>query len=95
LFGFIGSFIFGVSARVIRCFLLLKPMNDTTNIVALWFVQIGFSILVIGRFADLDQNVVSTGLILSSVGAVLYVYALRGLEPSSGQARRFAVGYER
>ena len=95
LFGFIGSFIFGVSARAIRGFLLLKPMHETTNIVALWIVQIGLTILVIGRFADLDQNVASTGLILSSIGAALYVYALRVLEPSSGQARRFAVGYER
>ena len=92
LFGFIGSFIFGVSARAIRGFLLLKPMHETTNVVALWLVQIGLTILVIGRFADLDQNIASTGFILSAVGAALYVYALRVLEPSSGQARRFAVG---
>jgi uncharacterized protein involved in response to NO len=95
LFGFIGSFIFGVSARAIRGFLLLKPMHETTNLVSLWIVQAGLTILVIGRFADLDQNVASTGLIFSSIGAALYVYALRVLEPSSGQARRFAVGYER
>jgi hypothetical protein len=48
LFGFIGSFIFGVSARAIRGFLLLKPMHETINIVALWLVQIGLTILVIG-----------------------------------------------
>jgi hypothetical protein len=95
LFGFIGSFIFGVSARAIRGFLLLKQMHETTNIVALWFVQMGLTILVIGRFADLDQNVASVGLVLSAVGAALYVYALRVLEPSSGPIRRFAIGYER
>ena len=95
LFGFIGSFIFGVSARAIRGFLLLKPTHERTNIAALWLVQLGLTLLVIGRLADLDQNVVSIGLILSSTGAAFYVYALRVLEPASGQARRFAVGYER
>ena len=95
LFGFISSFIFGVSATAIRGFLLLKPMYERVNVVALWLLQLGLTLLVIGRFADLDQNVVSIGLILSSTGAALYVYALRILEPSSGQPRRFAVGYER
>jgi uncharacterized protein involved in response to NO len=95
LFGFISSFIFGVSARAIRGFLLLKPMYERLNIVSLVLIQIGLITLVVGRFADLDQSVASTGLILASLGAVLYVFALRVLEPASGPVRRFAIGYDR
>ena len=95
LFGFISSFIFGVSARAIRGFLLLKPMYERLNIVSLTLIQIGLVTLVIGRFADLDQSIASTGLVVTSLGAILYVIALRVLEPASGPVRRFAVGYVR
>jgi len=95
LFGFISSFIFGVSARAIRGFLLLKPMYETLNVVALVLVQTGLVILIVGRFADLNQDVVSTGLIVASAGALLFVYAIRAMEPASGPVRRFAIGYER
>ncbi len=95
LFGFISSFIFGVSARAIRGFLLLKPMHERVNRIALGLVQIGLVLLIAGRFTELDQSVVSAGLTLASSGAILYVFALRVLEPASGPIRRFAVGYER
>jgi uncharacterized protein involved in response to NO len=95
LFGFIASIIFGVSARAIRGFLLLKPMYERANRLALGIIQLGLVILIVGRFADLDQGVASAGLILASIGALLYVYALRVLEPAAGSAKRFAVGYER
>jgi hypothetical protein len=95
LFGFISSFIFGVSARAIRGFLLLKPMHERLNTLSLGLIQIGLITLTIGRFADLDQNVASVGLIVASMGAICYVIALRVLEPASGPVRRFAVGYER
>ncbi|MBT4124769.1 MAG: hypothetical protein HOJ22_06535 [Chloroflexi bacterium] len=95
LFGFISSFIFGVSARAIRGFLVLKPMYERLNVVSLALIQIGLITLVIGRFADLEQGVASVGLILASLGALLYVFALRVLEPASGPVKRFAVGYAR
>jgi hypothetical protein len=95
LFGFISSFIFGVSARAIRGFLLLKPMHERLNTLSVGLIQLGLITLIIGRFADLDQNVASTGLIVASMGAICYVIALRVLEPASGPVRRYAVGYER
>ncbi|NQW19299.1 MAG: NnrS family protein [Chloroflexi bacterium] len=95
LFGFIASFIFGVSARAIRGFLLLQPMHERTNRISLLLVQLGLLTLIVGRFANLDQGVASTALILASSGAGMFVYALRVLEPSSGPIRRFAVGYAR
>lgn len=95
LFGFISSFIFGVSARAIRGFLLLKPMHERVNRISLGTVQIGLVVLIAGRFLDLDQEIASSGLIIASVGAIFYVFALRVLEPASGPVRRFAVGYER
>ncbi len=95
LFGFISSIIFGVSARAIRGFLLLKPMYERLNIAALVFVQVGLVLLIAGRFADLDQIVASLGFITASLGALVYVFALRVLEPASGPVKRFAVGYAR
>lgn len=81
LFGFISIIIFGVSARAIRGFLLLKPMYERLNIAALVFVQVGLVLLIAGRFADLDQIVASLGFITASLGALVYVFALRVLEP--------------
>ena len=95
LFGFISSIIFGVSARAILGFLLLKPMYERVNIAALVLVQIGLVMLIAARFADLDQIVASSGFITASAGALLYVFAIRVLEPASGPVRRFAVGYVR
>jgi hypothetical protein len=95
LFGFISSFIFAVSARAIRGFLILKPMFERLNWIALGLAQVGLATLIVGRFAELDQEIASAGLVLVSLGALLYVYALRVLEPPDGIARRFAVGYDR
>jgi uncharacterized protein involved in response to NO len=95
LFGFIGSFIFAVSARAVRGFLLLKPMYERVNFVSFWLLQAGLATQVIGRFADMDLKVASTGLILCSVGSVLFVFAVRVLEGPSGPIRRFPVGYDR
>ncbi len=94
-FGFVSSFIFAVSARAVRGFLLLKPMYERVNLVAVAGVQFGLVVLVVSRFAELTEGVASTGLILAALGVVLYVYSLRVLEPASGPVRRFAVGYER
>lgn len=95
LFGFISSFIFGVSARAIRGFLLLKPMYGGLNRIAVGLIQSGLLLLVVARFADLDQQIASAGLIVVSAGASLFVLGIRVLEPPSGPVRRFAVGYER
>ena len=93
LFGFISSFIFGVSARAIRGFLVLKPMYENLNRVALVMIQTGLIVLIVGRFLDLDQAIASVGLVLLAIGAGTFTYALRVLEPASGPTRRFAVGY--
>ena len=67
LFGFISSFIFGVSARAIRGFLVLKPMYENLNRVALVMIQTGLIVLIVGRFLDLDQAIASVGLVLLRV----------------------------
>lgn len=95
LFGFVGSFIFGVSARAIRGFLVLKPAHLRVNRAALAIVNSGLVVLVIVRFAEFDQTFASIGLMLIASGALLYVLALRILEPAAGVARRFTVGYRR
>lgn len=95
LFGFIASFIFGVSARAIRGFLLLRPMFERLNRVALGLIQFGVVVLIVARFGDLDEAVASAGMIIIAAGALSYVMALRILEPPSGVAKRFPVGYLR
>lgn len=95
LFGFITSFIFAVSIRALRGFLLLKPLHERANLASFLLLQAGLVILLIGRFADLGQDVVSTGFILCAVGLLVFVYAERILESPSGPIRRFPVGYDR
>ncbi|MDP6081094.1 MAG: NnrS family protein [Arenicellales bacterium] len=95
LFGFIASFIFGISARAIRGFLLLKPMHERMNRLSFVLVQIGLAVLVVGQFGELDQRVASVGLILTSVGAGMFILALRVLEPAGKSVFRIAIGYER
>ena len=95
IFGFIMSFIFGISAKAIRGFLLLKPMHERMNRLSLVMVQLGLVVVIVGRFGELGQVVAPVGLILTSVGAGLFTVALRVLEPASKSVRRILVGYKR
>jgi hypothetical protein len=95
IFGFITSFIFGISARAIRGFLLLKTMHERMNRVSLILVQVGLAVLIVGRFGELGQVVAPVGLILTSVGAGLFIVALRVLEPTNKSVHRIAIGYKR
>jgi hypothetical protein len=84
-----------VSARAVRGFLVLKPMYQNLNRLALLLTQLGLMMFIIGVFFDLEQSVASSGLILLAIGTLTFVYALRVLEPGNGSVRRFSVGYAR
>ncbi len=95
IFGFITSFIFGLSVKAIRGFLLLKPPHERMNRLSLVLLQIGLVMVVVGRFGELGQVVAPVGLILSSVGAGMFVVALRLFEPASKSVHRIPIGYLR
>ncbi len=95
LLGFITSFIFAVTIRALRGFLLLRPLHERANIASFWLLQAGLAILAVGHFTGSEQIVISTGFILLSIGLALFVFAVRVLERPSGPIRRFPVGYNR
>ncbi len=95
IFGFITSFIFGLSVQAIRGFLLLKPTHERMNRLSLVLLQIGLVMVVVGRFGELGQVVAPVGLILSSVGAGMFVVALRLFEPASKSVLRIPISYLR
>lgn len=93
MFGFITSFVFGVTVRALRGILLLKPMYERVNVAAFWLLQAGLATLVVGHFVDASQEVISAGFILSSAGLVTFVFAVRALESPVSSAMRFPVGH--
>jgi hypothetical protein len=95
VFGFITSFIFGISVKGIRGFLLLKPTHQRMNRLSLVLLQTGLVMVVVGRFGELGQAVAPIGLVLTSVGAGMFPVALRLFEPASKSIYRIPVGYLR
>jgi len=83
LFGFVFCFIFAVSNRAVFGFLGLKPIHNTAEIASWALFNAGLAILVVSRVFDARTEVSSSGVLLMTVGMILFVYAIRVLEPSS------------
>jgi uncharacterized protein involved in response to NO len=95
LFGFVFSFIFAVTTRALRGFLLQKPLHGRVNAAAFALLQAGLVVVVAGRFGILDEGVVTAGFILCSAGLMTFVFTARIMETATGPICRFAVGCRR
>lgn len=82
LFGFVFCFIFAVSNRAVIGFLGLKPIHKTAEITSWVLFNAGLAILVVSSVVESRTEFSSSGGLLMAAGIVLFVYAIRVLEPS-------------
>lgn len=83
LFGFVFCFIFAVSNRAVIGFLGLKPSHKRAELGAWVLVNSGLVVLVVSRVFETQPEVTSIAALKLSAGMILFVYAIRVLEPSS------------
>ncbi|MEX2431157.1 MAG: NnrS family protein [Dehalococcoidia bacterium] len=78
--GFIGNFIFGVSARALPAFMSLSASHARLRAVAFGVVNLGVTIQVAAALAGTPEVWASGGPILTAAGVILFVLALRVFE---------------
>ena len=83
LFGFVGSFIMGVSTRAVAGFLGLRPLHRRLELSAFVLLQGGLLLAVFSYVLEAPADISALGMLLMSIGVVLFIAALRVLEPSS------------
>ncbi len=82
LFGFVGSFLMGVSTRAVSGFLGLRPAHRYLEISAFAILQAGLLLAVFSLVLEASAELSALGLLFVTLGVVIYVVALRILEPS-------------
>ncbi len=92
LYGFIGSFILGVSTRAVSGFLGLKPMYARSEQAAFWVFQLGLGTVVFTLAFEGSAELVAVGRLVLVLGIVGAIFALRILEPSLNVRRPLSPG---
>lgn len=84
LFGFVGSFVFGVSLRATSGFLRLRPCYRGLERAAFCMANAGIAFLVLAALAGWTRPVTAAGLLLYSLGIAAFAAAFRIFEPPAG-----------
>lgn len=83
LFGFVGSFIMGVSTRAVSGFLGLRATHKRLEVAAFVVLHGGLLLTVFSYALEASADLTAIGLIIVAAGIVTFVIALRILEPPS------------
>ncbi len=83
LYGFVGSFIMGVSTRAVSGFLGLRPVYGLAEKAAFVLFHGGLTIAVFSRVFESEPEITAAGRLIMAVGIAVFVVALRVLEPST------------
>ena len=80
LLGFVVSFIMGVSTRAVAGFMGLATKHDRIELVSFVLLQVGLLVAVLSSAFEATASVISGGMLVVSVGLVVFVVALRIFE---------------
>lgn len=83
LLGFVGSFLMGVSTRAVSGFLGLRPTHRPLELIAFSVIQVGLLLAVFSLALRAPDELAALGLLIVSAGVLMFIAALRILEPAS------------
>ncbi len=95
LIGFLVLFMLGISTRAIVGFLALKPTRRWLTWIALALLNMGTGWHVVARHNAASDETAAIGLLLQATGFVVFVVALRVLEPPARKSTYIEATYTR